>query len=78
MQVDLGHQRADEVELGVVLPADESVDLVALLEQGSGEIEAVLARDPGDECGGYARDCAIRRERRAGRAATTRTDTLTA
>ena len=31
--------------------ADHAVDLVSLVEQQLGEVRAVLAGDPGDECG---------------------------
>jgi nitrogenase subunit NifH len=30
------------------------VHVVALVEKGFGQIEAVLSGDPGDECAGYA------------------------
>ena len=49
VQDDVGEQRPDEVELRVVLATDQAVDVVALGEQELGEIEAVLAGDPGDE-----------------------------
>jgi hypothetical protein len=48
---DLGHQLAARI----VLAADESVDVVALLEQELGEVETVLAGDSGDESAGHAR-----------------------
>jgi hypothetical protein len=36
------------------------VDVVPLLEQQLGEVEAVLAGDPGDECGRHGRESASR------------------
>ena len=49
LDLDVGQRRLDDEALGVVLAADEAVDLVALGEQVLGEVEAVLAGDAGDE-----------------------------
>ena len=55
MQLDVGDEVLDELAARVVLAADQAVDLVPLLEQQLGEVEAVLAGDSGDERAGHGR-----------------------
>ena len=55
-QRDVGHRRMHEVALRVVLTADQTVDVVALVEEELREVEAVLTGDPGDERTGMGRE----------------------
>ena len=63
MQPYVGQQALDQVAMRVVLAPDQAVDVVPLGEQQLGEVETVLAGDPGDERGGHAAQCASRRRR---------------
>ena len=55
VQPDVGDELGHELAPRVVLAADQAVDVVPLLEQQLGEVEAVLAGDSGDESAGHAR-----------------------
>jgi hypothetical protein len=55
VQGDVGDHLGHQLAAGIVLAADESVDVVPLLEQELGEVETVLAGDSGDECAGHVR-----------------------
>ena len=52
VQHDVGQDLLDQLALGVVLAADDRVDLVALGEQELGEVQPVLPGDAGDQGSG--------------------------